>query len=394
MGFRHNSDRALVLCTIASLLAFLAFPAVGAAQGAKTDAAGAKGKGHRGHAHRRNKKRSKHRAEGTVRVAAPAIHRATAAASAPTSTPAKPTPKLPSTPRTPPAGGGIAIPADARYVSATTGSDSNPGTSASPWRSLAKAAASAVPGDVVVLMPGTYGAPGTTTSISKSGTASAPIAFTSMPGTERAVVTGYVRIGGSHILIDSLVFDGPTGPVLSRTSANPGGEEVQVSIMNGSDVELTHNEIRDNAWHAGVFVYAGSEIRIDSSYIHDNGDAATGPNFDHGIYWCAGSGSVTNNLVEGNVAYGVHLYPEAREVIVANNTIADNGRGGIIVANTSSQNQLLNNVVTDNAMYGIRGYDLSGGGNVARNNLLWNNGENISGSGIAYSGTLVQAPSS
>jgi parallel beta-helix repeat protein len=420
MGFRHSIDKALVLGAIASLLAFLAFPTTGSAQGVKTDSARAKAKG--GHTHKRNKKRAKHRAQHGQQAnpaptaATPSVHQANVTTPVPTPAAAKPkpapapkpkptpspkptpmptpTPQPPSTPHTPPAGGNVAIPANARYVSSATGNDSNPGTATSPWRSLAKAASSAVPGDVVVLMPGTYGAPGTTTSIAKSGTASAPITFTSLPGSERAVVKGYVRIGGSHILIDSLVFDGPTGPVLARTSANPGGEEVQVSIMNGSDVELAHNEIRDNAWHAGVFVYAGSEISIDSNYIHNNGDAATGPNLDHGVYWCAGSGTVSNNLIEDNVAYGVHLYPEADEVVVDSNTIVGNGRGGIIVANTSSQNQLINNVVTDNAMYGIRAYDLSGSGNVARNNLLWNNGENISGSGIAYSGTLLQAPAS
>jgi parallel beta-helix repeat protein len=387
--FRHCIDKTLVLCAIASLLAFLAVPAVGAAQGVKTEGARAKAKGgHRGHAHKHHKKHTKQRAKRTKPATVPAVHQAVATVSASASA------RRPSTPRTPPAGGEIPIPANALYVSSATGSDSNPGTSASPWRSIAKAASSAGPGDVVVLMPGTYGAPGTTTYISTSGTASAPITFTSLPGSERAVIKGYVRIGGSHILVNSLDFDGPTGPVLARTSENPGGEEVQVSIMYGSDVELAHSEIRDNAWHAGVFVYAGSEIRIDSNYIHNNGDAATGANLDHGVYWCSGSGSVTNNLVEDNVAYGVHLYPEANEVIVAGNTIAGNGRGGIIVANTSSQNQLLNNVVTDNAMYGIRGYDLSGKGNVARDNLLWDNGENISGSGIAYSGTLVQPPPS
>lgn len=423
MRFRHSIEKALVLCTVASLFAFAA-PAVGSAQGVKSDSARAKAKGgHRGQAHKHGKKHGKRRAQAkpaaTTTAAAPSVHQANATVSAPaqTATPTKPkpAPKPPTTPvvtppngggnppstppsgggtpTAPPTGGGVPIPANARYVSATTGDDSNPGTSASPWRSLAKAASSAVPGDVVVLMPGTYGAPGTTTSIAKSGTASAPITFTSLPDSPRAVVKGYVRIGGSHILIDSLIFDGPTGPVLARSSSNPGGEEVQVSIMYGSDVELSHNEIRDNAWHAGVFVYAGSEILIDSNYIHDNGDVATGPNLDHGVYWCAGSGTVSNNLIENNVAYGVHLYPEADEVVVDGNTITGHGRGGIIVANTSSQNQLINNVVADNAMYGIRAYDLSGKGNVARDNLLWNNGENISGSGIAYSGTLVQAPS-
>lgn len=315
---------------------------------------------------------------------------APAPAPAPEPEPA-PAPQPEPTPSSQPAPA-LPVPSDAHYVSSSTGNDAWPGTKAQPWRTLAKAADSARAGDFVVLLPGTYGALGTTTNISRSGTPSEPIVFTSEPGSARAVVRGYVRITGSHLHIDSLLFDGPTGPVLSKTSSNPGGEEVQVSIMNNSNVELSHSEVRENAWHAGVYVYNATDIRIRSNYIHDNGDPVTGPNLDHGIYWCSGSGTIANNLVEDNVAYGLHLYPDAANVVASHNTIVGQGRGGIIVANDSAGNQLINNLVADNKMYGIRAYELSGPDNVGRNNLVWNNGTNLSGSGIALSGTIQQDP--
>jgi parallel beta-helix repeat protein len=297
-----------------------------------------------------------------------------------------------SQPQPSPETSGITIPSDARYVSASAGNDSSAGSATAPWRTLAKAVSSVAPGDVVVLEPGTYGGSGVTTNVTRSGSAAAPIIFTSEPGAARAVVRGYVRIIASHVRFDSLVFDGPTGGIVAKSSSNPGGEEVQVSIMYGTDVTLSNSEVRDNDWHAGVFVSDATEVDLLSNYVHDNGDAATGANLDQGIYWCSGSGTIENNVVENNVAYGVQLYPTAAGVTVSHNTITGNRSGGIVVGNEASGNQIVNNLVANNSRYGIRGYNLTGGGNVARENLLWSNGENTAGSGISFSGTVVRDP--
>lgn len=286
----------------------------------------------------------------------------------------------------------IAIPPNAYYISASTGDDASAGSATQPWRTLSKAISSVAPGDVVVLKPGIYGEVGTTTTFRASGSESSPIVFTSDPDAEPAIIRGYTRVTGSHLRLNELVFDGPTGAVSPKTSENPGGEQVQVSIMYGTDVELSNSEVRDNAWHAGVFVSKTTDTRIRSSYIHDNGDAATGANLDHGIYWSSGSGVVTNNWIEDNVARGVQLYPEATGVAISRNTITGNGRGGVIVARESSRNQLLNNVVAYNTDYGVRAYRLSGSDNVARDNLLWENDLNIYGDGISFSGTVIADP--
>lgn len=47
-------------------------------------------------------------------------------------------------------------PSDALYVSATTGADSNPGTEASPFKTIAAAVAAAKSGATLVLREGTY----------------------------------------------------------------------------------------------------------------------------------------------------------------------------------------------------------------------------------------------
>jgi hypothetical protein len=287
-----------------------------------------------------------------------------------------------------------APPAGALYVS-PDGSDADAGTPTAPWRTVAKAIRSARPGDTVVLREGAYGALGTTTNVDASGAPEAPITIMGEPGSGRPALLGYVRITGSHLRLQGLLFDGPTGPVLPRTDSNPKGEEVQVSVMYGSDVEISGSEVRDNAWHAGIFVSDATDVRLVGNHIHDNGDRSdpSQANLDHGIYWCSGSGVVANNLIDHNLAYGVHIYPEAHNVTVTQNTVVRSGRGGVIVADQAANNLVANNVIAYNEFYGIRGYDLTGPGNVARRNLLWHNGsENFSGAGIALADNLVADP--
>jgi hypothetical protein len=285
------------------------------------------------------------------------------------------------------------VPAGALYVS-PSGSDSNPGTRALPWRTLDKADGSARPGDVIVVRPGTYGARGSVTRLGRGGTASAPVTYLAEPGASRPRVLGQLRVTADHLELSGLLFDGPTGPVPDGTASSHGGEDVQVWIM-GDDVELAHSEIRGNRWHAGVYLYRADDVRIVANYIHDNGQFGVPEhaNLDHGIYWDSGSGLIANNLIERNYAYGIQLYPEVRAVRVVQNTIVRNGRGGVIVAERATDNLIVNNVIAYNERHGVRDWALTGVGNTARRNLLWSNGaEEFSGSAVAREDNLVADP--
>ena len=322
----------------------------------------------------------------------------TAKPSAPPSTPSTP----PSDPGTPPSESGTPppdppgehIPAGAKFVS-PAGSDSGSGAESQPWRTLGHALSATRPGETVVLRAGTYGAMGTTTQVGLSGTAAAPITLMGHPDDPKPTIQGYVRITGSHLRLSRILFDGPTGRVLPVSSSNPNGEEVQVSVMYGSDVEIRASEIRDNAWHAGIFVADAADVRLVGNYVHDNGDRSqpSQANLDHGIYWGSGSGEVANNLIGDNLAYGVHLYPEAAGVVVRHNTIVGNDRGGVIVAENAAHNRIVNNVVAFNALSGIKAYALSGAGNVAEGNVVWSNGSrNFEGSGMQLSANVEANP--
>jgi Right handed beta helix region len=203
-----------------------------------------------------------------------------------------------------------------------------------------------------------------------------------------------VRIAASHVTLRGLLFDGPTGPATPRTAENPRGEEVQVWIT-GRAVEIASSEIRDSAWHAGVFVTADG-ARLVGNHIHDNGDRSDPrrANLDHGIYWDRGRGGlVANNLIERNVTHGVQLYRAPAQVRVVHNTIVRNGRAGLVIAADAAGNEIANNLVAFNGRPDIT-HDLRGKGNLLVSNLFWRNGDAavVAGGPLRSAGNLAADP--
>ena len=190
------------------------------------------------------------------------------------------------------------------YVS-PAGSDRGPGTVRRPWQRLDRAVRRLGPGSTLILQPGTYGAPGGTTTIQARGTRARPITLTAAPGGRRVRIKGLVRVSGSHLRLLRLLFEGPTGAVRRPSPDNPRGEEVPLAIY-GNDVTIAASEIRGSAWHAGIYLDGVKGARIVANYIHDNGDRSdpAQANLDHGIYWSSGSGVVANNVVTRNLARG------------------------------------------------------------------------------------------
>lgn len=248
----------------------------------------------------------------------------------------------------------------------------------------------------VVLEPGVYGGRDERFNWTLSGRRGAPITIRGVSRRLRPVLLGYSKLTGSYLRLEYLSFVGPTGAVDARTVENPVGEEVKV-WMAGSHEEVAWCEVAGSLWHAGVYV-TGSGIQIVGNYIHDNGDFAdpAQANLDHGIYWGAGSGGlIADNLIVHNVANGIQLYPDARDVTVAMNTIVENGKAGVIIGGDASDNTIVNNIVAFNAANSIRSSGLSGTGNVVENNLVWRNGSGNFGpekSGLRLVHTIARNP--
>ncbi|MEJ7862507.1 MAG: right-handed parallel beta-helix repeat-containing protein [Pyrinomonadaceae bacterium] len=244
-----------------------------------------------------------------------------------------------------------------------------------------------IPGDVGCLRAGTYGARGTYAYWYPSGTPSAPITLMGYPGESMPVILGALYIEGNNLVLSRLLFDGPTGRLVTPTSSNPNGEVDQVSIY-GDNVEVSHCEVRNNGYHAGIYLENAFNARLIGNYIHDNGRFGnlSSANMDHGIYFASGSGLIANNIVEHNWSFGVHIYPSASNVTVQQNTIIKNGKSGVIIGGQTTDcssttgcppqptnNIVVNNILALNGQHAIHSYELTTTGHIVRNNLFWQN---------------------
>ncbi len=255
------------------------------------------------------------------------------------------------------------------YIS-PTGSDTNSGTIQAPWRHLQKAFDTLTAGQVACLRAGTYEPVGTYNSpsyrqtFSRTGEPGNPIVIRNYPG-ETAVVRGEVVIKGSYLKLlgtptsGGLVFQGPLGP---DASGIRGKGASQVWLDRCHNVVLDHVEIRNNDFHAGLYVSEVSDVQILGCYIHDNGrfDADTDAmgqhplNVDQGIYWAASSGTnrIANCLLEHNRAANLQLFAGSGKItgltIVAN-TIVKAMNSGVIIGKGADGNVFGNNIVSMNS---------------------------------------------
>lgn len=268
------------------------------------------------------------------------------------------------------------------YVS-PAGSDQNPGTRGRPWRTIQRALNRMLPGDATIVVAGTY--PGDLT-MRRDGEQGKRITLRGESG-ERPVIVGRIKITGDYVTVSGFVFrDG---------SAQ---RDVLVYVDGADHVRLLGNEIA-GARQSGIFAGDGADdLRIIANWIHDNG---TDDFLDHGIYYERGTGGmIIANLIEENAAYGVHLYPDANEITVDQNTIVRNRRAGVIVGGeetTSDDNVIVNNIIAFNGEPGIRTYwgGPTGAGNVAANNLVWENADGeveAEVEGIEFTGTIEADP--
>ena len=149
-------------------------------------------------------------------------------------------------------------PATVRFV-ATDGDDARDGrTPKTAWRTLAKAADAAQPGETVYVMPGTYAE---AVAVSLKGTADAPIEFKTHGRGEVAIEgrghgePGVAFVGAAHVALHGFVFRNSPGPALS--------------VRNSEDVTLVEN-VFDN----GHVILAGSQnVTVENNTFYRGGQA-------------------------------------------------------------------------------------------------------------------------
>ncbi|MCC6765495.1 MAG: right-handed parallel beta-helix repeat-containing protein [Deltaproteobacteria bacterium] len=210
------------------------------------------------------------------------------------------------------------------YYVATTGSDSNPGTQASPWRTIGKSAAFMGPGDTAIIAGGTYAEKVTVT---KSGTAAAPIKFQAASG-QKAIIDGAMVSTGiygslwafssvSYVELDGLTIKNSQGFCVSLS-----GNSTHIGVGN---LDVSNCAAAGAIWVEGSMVPSYSTFHDNK--VHDNPHGGIVLWNSPGGYYLIERNRVWNNAGGGNFD-GIQVGGEAaglHHVVVRNNVAYDNG---------------------------------------------------------------------
>ena len=211
------------------------------------------------------------------------------------------------------------------------------------YPTIQEAVDAALPGDTVLVGPGTY---------PESIIVNTPLDLRSIMGPKATVIDGeYSRCGVR--LNASGTLDGFT--ITRCVSPDVGGYAVMVM---GSSADVRNNIIRDNKFHsvwalggAGIYCQSATTIIENNSFVGNETQGNGG-----GIH-CPPNGSaiIRNNILVGNRADmdggGIYV-PAGCQAEIANNTMvwnsAFNGRGGGISVDASGTANIRNSILWDN----------------------------------------------
>lgn len=241
-----------------------------------------------------------------------------------------------------------------------TGLDTNPGTDASPWRTLQHAANTANAGDTVVVRAGVYvGA-----KFSRSGQAAAPITFSGKSG---AVVN---LPGPSNSNSDNLWVRNANYIVIEGFETHSAPRS-GIAIQGEPTAPATGIVLRNNFCHNNTRwgIFTGYALNV----VIENNETSYSE-LEHGIYV---SNSADNPVIRGNIAH--HNYASGVQInadpslagdgiisgaLVEDNVIYENGVGGGAAINLASvrNSTIRNNLLYNNHASGIAGWD-DGSGN-------------------------------
>ena len=266
---------------------------------------------------------------------------------------------------------------------APNGSDSNPGTRAEPFRTLARAAQVVTPGTTVHVAPGIYSGGVRTTA---SGTLEARIIFQSTERWGAKIVppldarqSAAWDNRGNYVDIIGFEIDG---------TQYQSGMKWLSGIYNGG----SHNGVHGNRIHhigndvpcepkggSGIGIdsyYKGVDVAVTGNHVHDIGPP--GCRHMHGIH-VSTTASVRGNVVYRVSGAGIHLWHDANRVTVRGNTVAASGTGIVVGGGDfyhskgpNDHTHVSNNIVYDNDN-GILEQGAIGRHNSFRNNLVYQN---------------------
>jgi parallel beta-helix repeat protein len=248
--------------------------------------------------------------------------------------------------------------------------------------SASRADALAAPGDTVQVGPGRYGP----LSVTQGGISGAPVTWRST--THWAAHFPIVRIEASAPFVTFAGFDvgddgGGTLLGVSGSYSRIIGNHVHNSTagcVSGGGIVIAGYQ------HGG---YNGVGGEVSGNVVEDigvgprNGTCST----FHGIYSAIPRVLISNNVERRALGHGIHLWHAARDNTIVNNTVSDNGESGILVGAgddgatgvtpIGTGNFVANNIVEGNVEWGITQCcddSPAWGRNSYVSNLGWRNG--------------------
>jgi hypothetical protein len=290
----------------------------------------------------------------------------------------------------------------ATYYVATTGLDSNPGTSSSRFGTIQKCIDVMVAGDTCVVGSGTYTATvgypivAYVRPTNASGTANSPITIRSekhlgaqitVPGIENQVNAG-IYITQSYYIIDGFDISGGTSGTTGKVShagislpAGTTGHIIRNNAIHGIARTLCYDVTYGNA---GIFTSADN-VTITNNLIYGIGRRRQGESgcttniyhHDHGIYLDGGANPVIRNnaFYDTNRGYPLHVWGgTVTNLSVYNNTFADGAptgspSGHILLGNTIHTANIKNNISHNPVAGMVTCYSLSASNVLVDHNL-------------------------
>jgi parallel beta-helix repeat protein len=264
------------------------------------------------------------------------------------------------------------------YV-ATTGNDSNGGTSAKPWKTLQHAVDAISPGDTILVEAGTYAG----CRIGISGSQKLPKTLEAAAGA--TVIVNKPGAANKHnSIIEVENFNGTTTDWIINGFEVTGSPKYGIDVRVTTRITVENNHVL-NSKLTGIFTAFANYMLIQNNESDHNGE--------HGIYQSNTSiyPHITGNRSHHNASAGIHM----------NGDISEQPGIGLVQFATVE-----NNVIWENGTAGGSGINCDGvDSSVFRNNLLYNNhasgislyaidGAHGSSHNNVYNNTIVMAAGS
>jgi len=242
----------------------------------------------------------------------------------------------------------VAVTTGLRFYVSTAGKDTNPGTFAEPWRHIQHAANSAIAGDTVYVLGGTYHE---SVNLPHSGSASAgSIVFQSYPGQ-------LAKVDGTGVACCGDSIQGLFNIMGNKSYLILDGFEIQ---------NYTSNNVNNEP--AGIYVSGSGEyIQILNNIVHGITETAGKNGNAHGIGFYGTSATPLSNIIlSGNSAFGMVTGNSETIIFDGNingftatgNEVHDNNNIGIDATGyygtgPSGHDQARNGTISGNTVYNI-----------------------------------------